>query len=81
MLGALTLVALKDNIQICANKKYRILLYDTFSKRIVDITNVADLNGLPAPPIPIDDETMKECVSCLETEIAIWIQEKGSYTS
>ena len=71
MLGALAVVTLRDNVQICNNKKYRVLVYDTFSRKMVDITNVADLNGLPAPPIPIDAATLKECLSCLEAEIAI----------
>ena len=79
MLGALAVVTLRDNVQICTNKKYRVLVYDTFSRKMVDITNVADLNGLPAPPIPIDAATLKECLSCLEAEIAIWTQEKGCF--
>ena len=49
MLGALAMVTLKDSVQICLKKKYRFLVYDTFSRKIVDIINVTDLNGRPAP--------------------------------
>ena len=59
---------------------YRILLYDTMSKKRVDATNKAILSKIPDTVIPIDDFTMKEAVSCLAAEIERWTRSQGNCT-